>query len=124
MPLGIYPNSRRVKRGRDKKEPTMFLRFKGKYKINANNQCWEWFAAKDTGGYGIIGDEKNRFVLAHRYSYTIFIGEIPKGLLVCHKCDNRKCVNPFHFFLGTHKDNNDDCIKKGRANRNRKNKII
>jgi hypothetical protein len=57
--------------------------------------------------------------LAHRFSYAMANGPILNGLFVLHKCDNRKCVNPAHLFLGTCQDNTDDMIAKGRARRAR-----
>jgi hypothetical protein len=82
--------------------------------------CWEWQGTMKKNGYGIFQDRtregSGKQLQAHRFSFEIFHGEIPPGLLVCHHCDNPKCVNPEHLFLGTHKDNTQDMIRKGRQN--------
>lgn len=78
--------------------------------------CWNWTKAR-TNGYGRLGIEKNRIIYqwrAHRLSYHLFFGEIHTGLLVCHKCDNPSCVNPYHLFIGSDKDNCIDARTKGR----------
>ena len=79
------------------------------------SKCWVWTAHKDRVGYGTV-KLKNRHTMAHRLSWMIHCGEIPVGLLVLHRCDNRACVNPDHLWLGTHQDNADDKVAKGRCN--------
>jgi hypothetical protein len=75
--------------------------------------CWIWLGAIKSYGYGSI-KYRNKDMRANRVSWLAFKGEIPKGLCVLHHCDNPACVNPDHLFLGTLKDNMQDCIKKGR----------
>lgn len=82
-------------------------------KINFTETCWLWTARIGTRGYGQFQVD-GKPVKAHRYSWKQFYGDIPEGLLVCHKCDVRHCVNPNHLFLGTHKDNTQDMVAKGR----------
>lgn len=76
------------------------------------NKCWEC-NLKGGGKYRQISvNGKN--ISVHRFSWELHNGVIPKGMLVCHKCDNPICVNPEHLFLGTHKDNTQDMIRKNR----------
>lgn len=83
-----------------------------KRKIIANG-CWEWQGAL-AQGYGLLHIRKGNHKKAHRLSWEIFKGPIPKDLCVCHHCDNRKCFNPDHLFLGTQKMNMKDMSEKGR----------
>lgn len=78
-----------------------------------DDECWEWNGFISAQGYGrIIVNNVNR--LAHRMMYLLYVSD-PGKLLVCHKCDNPKCVNPNHLFLGTMIDNINDRTKKGRG---------
>lgn len=77
--------------------------------------CWEWQGpCHKVTGYGLV-TQARRQTGAHRWSYERFVGPIPEGLCVCHACDNRLCVNPFHFFLGSRADNVRDMWAKGRG---------
>ena len=83
------------------------------------NGCWNWTGCKNSEGYGNLtigsrSDGTRRTVKAHRASYAAFVGEIPAGKDICHKCDNPSCVNPEHLFPGTEKDNVADMDAKGR----------
>lgn len=77
------------------------------------SECILWSKNKNKRGYGITMF-RGKCMGAHRASWIENYGDIPDGMLVCHKCDNPSCINPEHLFLGTQSENMQDCKRKGR----------
>lgn len=88
-------------------------------KVEKTDGCWVWKAACNNKGYGVFYDprkpNKNKMGYAHRMIYEHAVGPIPEDKEMCHRCDNPKCVNPSHLFVGTRKENMVDCSSKGRT---------
>ena len=80
--------------------------------IKRENGCWLF--RNNAADYGQMRGDNGKNVTAHRFSYELHNGGIPRGMYVCHKCDVRGCVNPEHLYAGTHEDNVKDIIDRGR----------
>lgn len=95
--------------------PPLNERFWSKVKKASQSECWSWIAAirNPRDGYGAFWLE-GKHQPANRVAWQLTHGPIAHGLYVCHKCDNPRCCNPAHLFLGTHKDNNNDKVAKRR----------
>lgn len=74
-------------------------------KVNKTNYCWVWVGAMAGNGYGYFGIGRKKIISAHRYSYKLHFGELPKALEVDHLCHNRRCVRPSHLEAVTRKEN-------------------
>lgn len=86
--------------------------------IDAATGCWNWTGSLDPDGYGKthLPRPDNSHIGVHCLSYATFRGSVGDGLSVLHSCDNRRCFNPAHLFLGSQRDNVQDMVRKGRAN--------
>lgn len=94
-------------------EITALQGFLVKRVLKTETGCWEWQGIMHHSGYGCFKD-KGKFTYTHRASYAAFHGDA-SGMFVCHRCDNPRCLNPDHLFLGTHQENMDDMKAKGRG---------
>lgn len=102
------------------------IRFWEKVNIEKNSKdCWEWIASCRKDGYGQfhIGGNHGNTIPSHRTAWEMTYGPIPDGLWVLHKCDNRKCCNPSHLYVGTRADNERDKIIRNRIVKGEDSKI-
>lgn len=91
-----------------------YRRFWSYVAIWDDTKCWEWQRARDTYGYGVMRlPRQRRLIRAHRAAYLYEYGGIPSGLFVCHRCNNKSCVNPAHLYVATHKQNIQDASADG-----------
>lgn len=102
----------RIRSGRQNEQKPLHMRILERVMFGFTD-CWHWRGPTNQFGYGRF-TVRNRLQVAHRLSYEAFVGPIPDGMSVLHKCDNPSCVNPEHLWLGTYSDNRRDCLSKGR----------
>jgi len=92
----------------------MFARFWAKVQRADAKACWLWVGQGNGRGYGMFAVIGRTRIPAHKFAWLASRGEVPAGMEVCHSCDVPRCVNPDHLFLGSHRDNHLDSVRKGR----------
>ncbi len=98
----------------ERKDDFEAKKFWSKVDIGDKDDCWPFLGCFGKHGYGVVGFRR-KFWRAHRLALVLYLGRpLNKNELACHKCDNRKCCNPNHLFVGSPADNMHDMIKKGR----------
>lgn len=107
-----WPSARRAD-GRRMSRPLAERLWEKVDRSGGSDACWIWIGAVTTNGYGQINTGGRKSV-AHRAAWELVNGPVPLGKELCHRCDNRKCVNLAHLFVGTRSDNVRDCVSKGR----------
>jgi hypothetical protein len=95
---------------------TRYERFTRWVRVDPVTGCWLWEGLRSTDGYGKVTLNK-RSMRAHRAVWELTRGPIPEGMFVLHRCDTPLCVNPEHLFVGSQKENRQDCARKGRTAR-------
>lgn len=111
------PGTRVPRNGRGRSECSdLAEKLAGKFVIDPDSGCWNWVAATNERGYGVVsrGGRAGGLHKAHRASWIVHRGEIPAGMWVLHRCDNPRCINPEHLYLGDHRRNVADMVERGR----------
>ena len=89
-------------------------RFYRQIEIDATTDCWNWIGPVYNSGYGKFSFATTD-ISAHRFSYELHVGDLERGKVVRHTCDNKLCVNPEHLVMGTHRENTQDMFERRRA---------
>lgn len=111
---GLHCRCRECRGVKKRFNKTIKERLAENMKVSRISGCWEWTGETNEFGYGRMNVSGKKKVV-HRIAYAEFVEEVPKEMFLCHKCDNPKCFNPFHLFVGNQKDNMEDMRRKGRA---------